>query len=248
VVSQKKENNMRIISDFRDFYDNVCRRMFPEDRLIYHRKRYVTNVKRYWTEIFSTRRMYSIPKAVHSHGIFFIGNKIFPFLVKDETKGMTVDSVIHYNSLRLKKDEKEYFDYLNSISVSSLTTRENIIKYICSPVVRTPRKEIVESGKYQYFEEDRKDTIPVENIAFIPIILMYAYGHSGWDVVLNPLLKSYQVERVINQYEICQYVDRFLWNVVQPEETINQCSDEDLQKAKGFTHKYSFRKEPENKK
>lgn len=65
------------------------------------------------------------------------------------------------------------------------------------------------------------------------------------NLLINPRLKDYEFVKVKHPIEAFQEIYMFISGLLgTPERETVQISDKDLQAAKGFTHKYSFRKEP----
>jgi hypothetical protein len=60
----------------------------------------------------------------------------------------------------------------------------------------------------------------------------------------NTILRGYNFQKVLDPYTAYQELRMYIEGQAQPSKPIPKVSDEVMQEIKGFTHKYSFRKEP----
>lgn len=67
-------------------------------------------------------------------------------------------------------------------------------------------------------------------------------------ITKNALLRDFEFYRVYSPEQTYQELAMFLSNVANPDPVMVQLTDKDKQKKFGFTHQYSFRKEPGEKK
>jgi len=66
-------------------------------------------------------------------------------------------------------------------------------------------------------------------------------------ITKNALLKDFEFYRIVSPEQVYQELAMFLSNVANPDPVMVQLTDMDKQKKFGFTHQYSFRKEPGEK-
>ena len=79
-----------------------------------------------------------------------------------------------------------------------------------------------------------------------PVYSFENYGRRhGRKVVVNPSLKDYMFQRIMDPWTAFQELSMYIGNNLAKElQGHDQISDEDMAAMKGFGHKYAFRKEP----
>jgi len=106
----------------------------------------------------------------------------------------------------------------------------------------------------QYFAEFAKDASPAwqaslfqEHQAPILVFRKQTQWKPEPNLLVNPLLKNYSFQRVMDAFTAYQEISMFLGGMAKPDKPIPHVSDKDMLQAKGFDKKWSFRREPGKK-
>lgn len=240
---------MRIISDFKDYYDSVMQ--LDQDRdLIYIRNRVDTEIKSVGGAlkfpISSTYCNYSSllfkpSLTAHYYVVGFCG-KIYGayHLVASETilgdiaeafcfNMQEVDDFIHSN---FKKKQIEFYERKDGLPRYNFASCNWLLyhqrKYFEKFFQECEQKK---SAYQNFFSENR-----------VPIFFV----KDTYRLVLNGCLKDLKFFKVMDPYTAYQELSMYLGGLASPEKPIPEISDTDLLVAKGFD-KWSFKTPPKKK-
>lgn len=218
---------MRIISDFKDYYDSV-QRYGQDQTLMYIRE---TKKEKMNKSVFPELKTYLIRDDAVSFVYYkmrvigFCGN-LYPCF--EMHKDYSSDPTYHYDRdavLAMFSDVKSKHSY-------GVKSTQKALKEFFDKID-------------QYNQTNKWKTLPNPDC---PIYVNYMDNmndpRSKWILESNPFLKKYEFFRLFDVNTTYQKLNMFLSNVASPEKTIPDVSNADMISAKGFD-KFSFRKDKE---
>lgn len=219
---------MRIISNFKDYYD--CLSGYSKDDIVYHRvskfvpkKITLTIPKGDWGIVTSKYiKLYQI--------LGFCGKLYYRFVIENPKYG---EFGIFYsfsiaeidNFIREKFSDKFYRQFCGDRPkyykdrVWNDLTKTAINSFLSNPPEHT-----------QIFEE------------FKCPIFLYDLSFGNKDIEINLRLNTLGFQKIFNPYQAFQEISMYLGNMAFPNRIIPHISDEIMAEAKGF-NKFSFRKD-----
>lgn len=222
---------MRIISDFKDYYDCIQGVSLDKD-VVYHRQYRIFGEDdgyEYWSSIFRVK-----------FGVVGFCGKKYPFLKIERRFN---DSFVFYS-----------FDKADEF-IQSFLTKKELDVYFGKParyhMLPSTRKGIL--NKWNEFQEQINTYANNEEIHFkykTPIFVIphinntnrFNWTNSVFEI--DAQLSQYEFFKVVDNYtafqEIYMYISGILGGNFKP---IPEVKDEDMIEAKGFDKKYSFRKD-----
>jgi hypothetical protein len=250
---------MRIISDFRDYYDSV-QGAGQDLQLIYHRRAMEEKLEGYTFPICKKLwRMLEDPLTVEDNVIGFCG-KVYPVLeITKERRWPKQDvSAICFNIEQVDTFIEENFKkkqadaYRRPRSGSGRRRAEWPSHYERQHFTTYFTRMAEVQDKYQKLFLDER----------CPIFVIYPYGWGDKTasigrtgryrkyplLVTNDCLKEFDFVRLFDPYSAFQEIQMFLGGMAFPNNPIPEVSDADMLIAKGFDAKSSFRKPPGKKK
>lgn len=253
---------MKIISEFRDYYD-VVQALGQDQTLVYLRKREKAPKDWKWPfPVFKGLDGYwrSTPEGL-SIGEYIVGfcGKIYPALKLSKWlmgEGKSVEKICHdlaavdhfVETHFREKDVEHYYEKHNHID--SRVSRWMYIR----------RHHSIE----EFFREceEKRDVFRELFIEHHCPVFVSRMGTCGWwhdgkrgwvheprdvETVFNGSLREVEFYRVVEPFMAFQEISMFMSNLAVPFKQIPEISDKVLAEAKGF-NKWSFRKEPRKKK
>jgi hypothetical protein len=231
---------MRIISDFRDYYDTAMGYGVDYDTIWLRKPKALKRGPGPGShKSYSYRQTLELEYLTHTIG--FCG-KIYGCVVlkkpglaghggeigRDKTKiCYTVEEIDEFVEKNYKKKQIEYY-YGKAPAWGWRNYRLNM---------PTTRWAFVEFWKRIAEVHDKKEKFFLDNNS--PVFV---------DNVINAKLKDLEFYRVLDPYTAFQEIQMFFGKLRSPEKPIPKISDSDMLEAKGFDPKWSFRKEPGTKK
>jgi len=230
---------MRIISDFRDYYDCVYG-LVQDQETVYLRKRVEEKLEIFPFPIFWCHPTVKMPVGFRVAIVGFCG-KIYPALevTYDWTKPSVfcytaeeVDDVVEAHcrdreiqSYRWKIQRRKRSQWKVYRHWHNRQRRTEVVKFFeaCAEV----------QDSYQRFFRDG------------PIFVARYDRTNDMSITYNDCLGPLGFVRVFDPYTAFQEVYMFICNLAVPQKPIPEVSDKDMVTAKGF-NKWSFRKEPRN--
>ncbi len=215
---------MRIISDFKDYYDCVQRQVFDKET-IYFRKT---------IEIGKKRRIkyYTLSFDIDYGYVGFCG-KIYMFC-QVNLQGQppkyfySVEKVHEYMEKNLDKENLERYNGINTRYWKYSVPRHKVFKTFIED------KSNLEGNRLR--ELFIKHNCPI-----------FINDNSGRHLVINPNLSDYNFQTVFDAYRAFQEVFMYVGGVLSGHnKPIPTVSDVDMIEAKGFDKRYSFRKDKSN--
>ena len=223
---------MRIISQFKDYYDSVQKMGFSVNDItwIRQRKDVTKEIKNNLLNMlhiettFNTKNtndqtinLYTVYDKNHNPYrpiLFFIAGKCYPFF-KGINIGKPDDRYSSYKELSEKVNKLclFYVDFLT----------EKYVKNIFSL-----RNRIFKVEPWLYIDS--------------PIFIVELISNNHVEITINPQLSEYQFQNILNPYSIFQEIEMFLGNSLIKENTIPEIPDFYKIQEKGFDNKISFRK------
>ncbi len=228
---------MRIISDFRDYYDCV-QGLGQDQETMYLRKRVEEKLGIFPFPIFWCHTSNRDPVGFRVAIIGFCG-KIYPAL--EVTYDWTKPSVVCYSvaevddvvgrhcrdkeiqSYRWKYQRRKRSQWKMYLSWPNRQRRTEVVKFFdaCAEV----------QDSYQRFFRDG------------PIFVARYDRTNDMSITYNERLEPLGFVRMFDPYTAFQEIYMFMCNLAVPQKPIPKVSDADMVTAKGF-NKWSFRKEP----
>lgn len=227
---------MRIISNFRDFYD--CLQSTDEDRkTLYIRKP---------EEIEIERENWPFPLIEYCFGStvwvmnvtqYIIGfcGKIYPLIELDASE--LSKPVFCWNFQQtdafLRRHLKPY----------------DLARYLGKNTPKRRRRRYGKTGEMElkkFFlecEQKKGDFKAMFEAKRCPIFVAHAAGYPNWKIVYNAELKPFEFFRLFNSQSAYQEILMFMSNLAVPLKPIPEIDDVTMAQAKGF-NKFSFRKDP----
>jgi hypothetical protein len=205
---------MRIISDFKDYYD--CIQRIDEDRsLIYLRKKFSKELvfNNFVLPFEKSARYYPISATQYIIG--FCGN-IYPLLI---IRNIRKDGEIKYICCYNINDIQKYVEQ----HPSKYNVPNTLINFF--------NKVNEQKTKFSHIFIENKSPIFVAHIRY-------------WDkivFVFNEELQQYHFDKIFNTYLAYQELSMYLGNIAFSEKPLPKIPDKILLESKGFD-KYSFRK------
>lgn len=214
---------MKIISEFKDYYDCIQHTIFDKTTIYFRHKKIIQKPH-------APRRWYTDSIEVYYGIIYFCGKK-YPFIEVAQ---------------RYAQSDFFYCPDKADTYIREILTGNELKRYLGEARHKYYGSETVNS-LYNGWE---RFLIKCQNEANIdifhakhqsPIIVK----HDNW-LIANPCLKEYAFYRAVDEYtafqEIYMYLSGVLGGNFQP---IPEVSDLDMIEAKGFDKRYSFRKDKE---
>lgn len=220
---------MRIISEFRDYYDGV-QRFGQADDLLYLRKPSeiespikFPNIERSWTRN---------PIQWYRKFVGFCG-VLYPVVYMRRWEGWgnekpyiachSLEDADEFCEEHLKKRERE--SWLSSKSLSFSLTRRQLLEFLAEC-------DSLKNNYARLFDS-------------APIFVTHYHDGKMW-IKYNARLADVEFFRVFDPYQAYQMLYQFLSNQAKPEKPIPHIDDKTMAEAKGF-NRWSFRKEPSRK-
>jgi len=243
---------MRIVSEFRDYYDGI--QGVAQDRsLVFVRKpREVDyewkgiNCPTYPFPVFSGyyRHVQDQDLVVDNYTVGFCG-KIYPVVEVSRWTGSDRVSEFCYNLGEIDSFVEANFKKKQIEGYRSKKWEWG----------RTPWQHGCRRGEFEkYFEKYKEYTAnPFYEKYFLenhsPVFLGTYKGKNGGEkkVVYNGCLKEVEFYRIFDPYMTFQEISMYLGGLAVPQKPMLEISDEVMAEIKGF-NKYSFRKDPSGKK
>ena len=230
---------MRIISDFKDYYDSV-RRMDTDRNHVYVRKtseiylhKYVYNLENNFFSKLNRQTSLRDSTSLHMFHLGFCGEIYTGWQVHKCICGKTSEA-IHYGDLKRIKQLYEKYEKPFSWKPGKYKIGEYCVKRLT---------ECFESSNINKFKElFLKYKVPVFVITTDFTDDKYRYGHDQ-KIILNPKLEDWKFFRIKDIYTAYQDISMYIGNELA-EDKNNAWPVPDKLKAEshGFD-KYSFRKE-----
>ena len=238
---------MLLIKKFHDYYDTALG--YGVDKsIVYKRKteKRKIDLNQYFKSIHSTYTANSIYWG--SFGVISFCGKLYPFRhCEIKTSDYMIENIQHYifdpnyiTSITKKRFEKHNFDRSWNYYTKTYKDKRDKIFYSTR-------------DKFSLIQEE-VNTLKIHHELKCPV-LQFGYGtedkkygeYTESNVVLNPCLKDFGFQRVIDPYTAFQEISMFISGVLGgiEKDTIN-ISDTDMRDAKGFND-MSFKKYPTKK-
>ena len=246
---------MRIISNFKDYYDNM-QSFDPDDPFIYLRNEDIEWVKKYPFAILDDKfgsYFDPIQAYVTSCTIGFCG-KIYPLLKVDfagNSKGFkaayrnirssnealchSLDDVDKVIARRFKKDQIAAYHRRGNRSVECL----DFPRYF-------QRDKVQEFFEWHRVNQDKFKDLFLDRQS--PIFCSVYEYKKGPRIIWNSNLEDVEFFRQFDTVSAFQEIEMFLGGMASPEKEIPEIDDKTMVGAKGFDVKHSFRKAPKKKK
>lgn len=229
---------MRIISDFRDYYD--CVQSLDNERDIVYLRKPITELGKNYPFPLLKSCTYASYVEVKPYIIGFC-NKIYPVIALTSTKVYPYAEHFCHN---IDDVDKFINKYCSKKSIDAYRLSRN--KKYASLYVYIRRYALEE-----FFDTCTNESGNYTNIFLCknsPIFVASLNDHVGnYTLAWNVCLKHYSFFRVVGPQVAYQEILMFLNNIAKPLKPIPKVSDSDLIVAKGFD-KYSFRKEKQCRK
>jgi hypothetical protein len=255
---------MKIVSDFKDFYD-IGMSLGHDHELLYVRKReelqnnYEFEKYRFnsgWGQTFKNI-------SSSSYTVGFCG-KVYPVLYFVSYK----DACFHkWNAMDDIAKWRKNVDYPNAFCFNAQDVDQFLEKHLNkddwelysighnSKWRRRYSKSCIKNDVAAFFDrcEGGRDMYKhVFDELKVPIFFVDSHNQVGigqsvrWkNMIVNPCLKDVEFARVIDPYTAYQELTAYLSNIAKPEPFVPVPSDKDMVEIKGFDKKWSFRKKPE---
>lgn len=242
---------MRIISDFRDYYDKV--QGLGQDR----ETTWIRKAEDVPDRYNSGREELPIGKARVRMGRIGFCGKLYPLLIVS-VEGKSEEVRSHYYSqdsyevwLKTHLSKKEMEAYESGWIRKPEGGRRRCVNY------PFPKKEVEQffSGKVQKwlfgevsmyeFEGVEPIIISVGKVVEEPIKTVGGYDTRNV-MTINGRLNEYEFFKVVDPYTAFQSLYAWRCNMAFPNKPIPEVSDKDMIIAKGFDPKWSFRKPPKD--
>lgn len=267
---------MRIISNFRDYYDSV-QSIAQDQSKVYERKTQEKIVMVSTSYSYPEGTKYITPEFSFMNDLKTSSRKSFPF-------GTTLNSyivLIAGKAYIAYRAEVQYTVNLKTVSDSFIVTS---IEDMCAKIANVVGRDvegvistIIEHNDRNMFRENlnmldriiRDGQSPIE----IGDSLFFEFGspvlriehvnrhelpkksvfddwrnYAALRVISNPNLSEISFQSVLDPYTAFQDISMYLTGVLgQAHPPMVQIGDEDMKVAKGFGHKYAFKNEPTKK-
>lgn len=259
---------MKIVSDFKDFYD-IGMSLGHDHELLYVRKREeITNKYAFDKHRFN----YGFGKTFKnisssSYTVGFCG-KVYPVLYIVSYK----DACFHkWNAMDDIAKNRKYISYPDAFCFNVKDVDQFLEKHLSK--ADWEHYSIGENSKWH--RRWSKNTLQNQTAAFFdrceggrdmykhvfeelkaPIFFVDSHNEI-WkphltgqkldckNMIVNPCLRDVEFARVIDPYTAYQELTAYLSNIAKPEPFVPVPSDKDMVEIKGFDKKWSFRKKPE---
>jgi len=213
---------MRIKSPFKDYYDS-CITMFPDDTPFYLRRTKVIKQRETSPDRYLPPPMgeYDKEQGIHiDAGFGYVGfcGKLYPFYFWYKNGR----KVVEWNAVKLDEIRKKYLP-------KNYSTRWN--------------RDITQAFKRMIDKEKERPHVNQDCIELKTPVYV-------WDdyLTVNPKLSAYNFGRMVHPQKAIQEIYMYLNGpLMENKEPPQIMDDKTIQYAKGFDHKYSFRKEPNGK-
>lgn len=227
---------MRIISDFRDYYDCVMG-MGMDLETQYLRKKRTVELKTFPFPRFNCYKSRSSNWTVkfNQYIIGFCG-KIYPVLEAHHSRWH--DSTFCYSVEDVDAFVGKHYRDKNIMSYRWRAKDKRKWKYYCDWPHNQRRRDVEKFFQACKDEQDKHQQLFHEH----PIFVARYDGSSDMSITYNDVLPQGFV-RMFDPYTAFQEIYMFMCNLAVPQKPIPKVSDADMVTAKGF-NKWSFRKEP----
>jgi len=257
---------MKIVSDFKDFYD-IGMSLGHDHELLYVRKReerpnrYEFDHYRFNSGFGSFERNFKNISAT-SYTVGFCG-KVYPVVYLVSYK----DACFHkWNAMSDIVSYRKNINYPNAFCFNSEDIDQFFEKqlnksdweYYCKGLTSKwsrGRDTSMKSDLAAYFDrcEGGRDMYKhVFEEYKAPIFFVDRHNDKAVggkteykNMIINPCLRDVEFARVIDPYTAYQELTAYLSNIAKPEPFVPVPSDKDMVEIKGFDKKWSFRKKPE---
>lgn len=231
--------HLRIISNFKDYYDSAINGVSQSDIPIFPRPRDKDplKIKR------SIDVRLSLEQIDFHYGCIYLCEKLFPFIYfsfkSEDYYFYTFEHINkflkeHISNDAYKKWSEEDEDYYNTTLSSKFKFKGALG---LGPLSKWRSNENIKGTYKYYFNKYTKDAV----------LASVESGYFGYTVLeINPILKSMQFAKIMPAFEVYQTIEQYLSNRGEPQNPTVLVKDKDLVTAKGFD-KWSFRKMPDVK-
>lgn len=224
---------MRIISDFRDFYD-ITQATGQDQSLVYLRTPKILEISNYPFPYFSPGWSCNFGFGVINHIIGFCG-KIYPFLelsygIYSKKYCYKLKDVDDFVDTNCKEKEKNFYFKKN----------KHKGKHFLYDWPSNQKRTNFE----QFFEKFKNITVEnlfVENYSPLFHIQKTPNLREKNKIEFNACLKPYEFMRIFDPYSAFQEISMYLGGIAVPQKEIPFIDDKTLAESKGFD-KWSFRK------
>jgi hypothetical protein len=217
---------MRIISDFKDYYDSVSHQYLDKE-VIYKRLCHSFLLKDKWPHSRSIASSNGVSFSVDYILLGFCGS-LFPAIGIRSVTNPNMNAVLY-----------DYQSYENKVRSEQLPVEKSYKFFFRS-------YDTSLSSIQRFFKEDFNRFQGLFAKHNTPCF-MVVYGQDDPKIVVNPILKDLDFFKVKDPYTAHQEVYQFVTgNLNQPENSMVKISDKDKISKHGFD-KWSFRKMPSKK-
>lgn len=241
---------MRIISKTKDYYDGVQSLGYDPDLC------YVRKTEKEYGEYFYERLLREEVRFFENSPALSINSFIIGFCGEIYVCVQVMHNGEHYycysiddmdkviKKIGIKRIQKEYYGEYEKKYTRTLFNRNHLMSKFDDDLMNNPETYyFMNPSKKKYNKNSLKQIFITMKV---PIFVIYKkYKNNKQTLLLNPLLKNYEFQKMKDPYtayqEIAQYISGVLG--VNSPETID-ISDEDMRDKKGFD-KWSFKKMPE---
>lgn len=225
---------MRIISDFRDYYDYVQTYSQSSD----HKRLYIRKTQELKQNSIEYHQIINFIKKHEIFNIFINMNcsvrilcfcgRIYPQFVFKVYKVPNTHA----------------FGYYDDIICYSISEIDSVVsQYFCDPrnSRKTEKYSFIRKSIVQYIQDIKKiKDFSIFRICSTPIISIDK-NYNSYNVFLNPSLKEFKFHSIMDPYAVYQELQMFFSNYLIQEKEIITLSDESEIVKKGFDLKDSFR-------
>jgi len=235
---------MRLISNFKDFYDGV-QALGHDDALQYRRI----------AETFSLAKYQGNPEA----------KQVEALAVAKMPKCDAKDDKNHLERVIVGVCGKLYLGVRHKVYISGTYPAKYDIKYYYDSEIlkkNFPELTKVKTHRYSWWTSQNDDPCPQLGLfddncdelfvrLGVPVFVIDAVGELGknqWNndvfnglLVKNPSLKSFEFYKVLADYQIYQELEMYLGNVLVTRDEIPVMTDKQKVSSHGFDEKYGFR-------
>jgi len=245
---------MKIVSKFHDYYDSLLNLYVDEKNPVWIRNEIVKETRLPFDEMIgsffsASNRFSDIYPICTSSGVIVFCGTTYPYFIVEMDTGEPLPTP----TLKNKTKTIAVFDKQEIIDLECeflLKQSDWYVKRVFS------KSKVTESINTYYAEIQKHDWDKLHKEHSSPVLLVKNKKYdvnlktkSNHVVVVNPKLSDFNFAKIIDPYSAIQQIDMYLNNQLASDKmTPIEVSDKVMQYAKGFDHKYSFKKEPTKKK
>lgn len=218
---------MRIISNFRDYYDSLM--AYDSDRDIIYKRTEVVHENYVYTSWYNYNGINIYPLCIGFCGEVFLGVHI-----QYRVQAYPESELVSYYCY----DKSKVMELINS-------NNENIVRPLYSYKLNDKyhRKEAIRDTECAFTQTGVSNIFSEYNCPIFVAKASKAWNNKG-KLRINTNIGRYEFQKVLDPYTAYQKLKTYVEGMAQPLRPIPELSDEVMQEIKGFDHKYSFRKEP----